>query len=523
VLEGWLPPHERWRAYADTTAGPDFTRWCAEHCVQSDDRFADRPLEIEGFQRDVAAEILAELEEARVDAAAGYLSYWHVCALLIPKGNGKSTLAAALALYELVTNPGAPQVLLAAATDRQAGHLFNTAVRFVKRDAWLSARLHPRPSEGKIDRMDGFGSLHRISGDMIVAGYNPSLVVIDELKDWRTPGRRTACADLISAGRVKRGQSRVVIISTAGEATDRASSILGQILDDNERNGVCERVHRALMISRDHRSRTLVYNYCADTTDPFDIDAIGPANPASWVTREKLTELAHSPTMPGGRFLQLHGDCWVNSAGAYLGLEEWQALERPGVTLESGDEILVGLHAGAGSYALVACRRSDGTLFTLAIDDPETPWLPAQATVDRQMRLAAKLYRVGAIYASPNPNWDTLVDTWRRELGLERRRIVDFRIANASPRTSDAVRRFAADARAGLVGHDGDRRLAAHMLAAQLTTSERDYSYLTADTRYGTQIAGALAAVLAWEAMQLTDPEPPPLKIDVSAFRIVAL
>ncbi len=120
--------NERWKAYADATRGKHFTRWAAEHCIQSVDRFAGQPLVLEPWQREIADEMLAELG----DPKSGYESCWHHTGLIIPKGNGKSSLLAAFGLYELVENDGAPEILLCAATDKQAGHLFNSVVRFVK-------------------------------------------------------------------------------------------------------------------------------------------------------------------------------------------------------------------------------------------------------------------------------------------------------------------------------------------------------------------------------------------------------
>ncbi len=518
IEDRWLAVNERWKAYGDATRGPAFARWAAEHCVQSDDRFADLPLELEWWQRDIASEVLAERE----DPESGWVSYWHTAALIIPKGNGKSSLLAALALYELVETGGSPEVLLCAATDAQAGRLFESAVRFVKRDPWLSARLVIREHVGHIVRVDGLGTLRRVSGDALAAGYNPSVVIADELSDWNTPRRRSTWADLVSAGKIKRDQARVIIISTAGEPHERADGILGRILDANERDGQLERPHRALTISRDHASRTLVYSYCAHTEDPLDTDAIRAANPASWIATRKLAELAKSPALTAGRYLQLHACCWVSSTGAFLTLEEWRSLERPAAYLEPGEEVTLGFRGGGGSWALMACRRSDGTLFTLAAEDPDLPGGDPHDNVDRALQHAVAAWRVGAVFASASPQWCSLVDDWGREIG--RKRVVDHRVEQPGPRTAAMIERFAADARAGLVGHDGDPILAAHMLAAQLATSERGHVYLAADAQQQAPIAAALAAVLAWEAKNVTDPAPlRGLVGDISDYRILPL
>jgi phage terminase large subunit-like protein len=60
----------------------------------------------------------------------------------IPRGNGKSTLAAALGLWALVDGPeGAEIPIVAGVSERQAGIAFNTARRMVQLDPELSARV----------------------------------------------------------------------------------------------------------------------------------------------------------------------------------------------------------------------------------------------------------------------------------------------------------------------------------------------------------------------------------------------
>ena len=157
-----------------------------------------------------------------------------------------------------------------------------------------------RDHEGEIARVDGLGSLYRISADSgALSGYNPSLIVADELADWRTPRRQRSWGQLATGG-IARRQVHVFAISTAGEPHERADGILGQLIDRNEQHGELERVHRALLISRNHAARTLVYNYDARTRDPGDLDAIKAANPASWITRERLAETAANPALTRG-------------------------------------------------------------------------------------------------------------------------------------------------------------------------------------------------------------------------------
>jgi hypothetical protein len=485
----------RWEAYAAATRADHFAWWCAEHCVQSVGQFAGRPLELEPWQVEMMGEALAE------DAADD--SYWVTVALVIPKKNGKTSMLAAFGLYHLLEDEAAPEILLAAATDKQAGRLFDTAVRFVRSDPWLSARLVVREHEGQIARADGFGSLYRVSADSgAAAGYGPSLVVADELADWTTPRRRRTWGNIATAGQMVREQVYVFVISTAGEPAERVDGILGQLIDRNELDGETERVHPALTISRNHPGRTLVYNYDARTHDLGDMTALKAANPASWISEEKLAELAANPSLTPGRFLQLHGCVWVAAEAGYLDLETWQGLATE-AELEPGDEIAVGFR-GADSCALVACRRRDNLLVTLDVWEQTGAGIDFVAVedVDDAVRAAIIGYRVASIYVSATAEWQTTAQEWRNELG--RKRVVDVDIARPSPKTAAITQRFKADAVTGRFRHDGDRRLARHMMSAQVART-RNLPYLVGDTRGGS-IAAALAAVLAWEANVLADP-----------------
>jgi hypothetical protein len=479
----------RWRPYSHGTRAVHFAWWCREHCIQSVGQFASKPLTLEPWQLEMMGEALAETEEQQ--------TYWLITALVIPKKNGKTSLLAAFGLYHLIEDDeGTPEILLAAATNRQAGRLFDTAVRFVKRDPWLASRLVVREQSGVIARADGFGSLIRISADSGAAsGYGPSLVVADELADWHTPRRRRTWANIATAGQMIRDVVHVFIISTAGEPTERVTGLLGQMIDRNELDGDVERVHRALTISRNHPGKTLIYNYDARTLDPFDMDAIKAANPASWVTRERLLETARSPALTHGRFLQLHGCVWTTAEGSLLELEDWRKAAVQ-AKLADRDAITLGFR-GADTCSLVACRRDDSVLFLLEQWQPAADELVDPEDVDDAVLHAIGTYQVAALFAAATPEYATLVDSWRKVLGT--RRVVDVPVDRPSPKTASITQRFRADTLQERLHHSGDRRLDASIAGARIARS-RNQPYVVSDERQDTPVSGCHAAMLAWEA-----------------------
>lgn len=76
------------------------------------------------------------------------LEDWRSVVLIVARKNGKTSMLAAFALYELVYGEGRPEILLSAASDRQAGRLFDAAARFVRGHLGLSERLRVRDHEG---------------------------------------------------------------------------------------------------------------------------------------------------------------------------------------------------------------------------------------------------------------------------------------------------------------------------------------------------------------------------------------
>jgi phage terminase large subunit-like protein len=99
----------------------------------------------------------------------------------IPRGNGKSTLAAALGLYGLFADgvEGA-QVLCVASDERQARIVFNAARRMVELEPRLDDRCQIFQNKIYVPHTDS--SLFTLPAEQAaLQGYDPSLAVVDEL------------------------------------------------------------------------------------------------------------------------------------------------------------------------------------------------------------------------------------------------------------------------------------------------------------------------------------------------------
>lgn len=486
-----------WEGYAAGSCVDHFAWWVERHCVQTVDQFAGLPLVLEPWQLDFMGEVLA------VDSDG--TPYWSMCVLVVPRKNGKSTLMAAYSAYHLLTSDGEPQVLLAAASDKQAGRIFDYVKTFMVMSPELDPQVHIRDYVGEINRVDGGGSIHRLALDPnTVHGWNPSRTMVDELHAFTTPSARRAWGAL-TTGAGARMDRQTVAITTAGEASDRATGILGQLIDRNEEAGDVE-VHGALTVSRNHDARTIVYNYSARTSDHRDVDALKEANPASWITKRYLREQANQPGIDPATVLQLHGCVWADSHGQWIPADAWRACEDrslpppdPRAPCVAGVDI--SLTSDSTAVAL-AWPLDDGRVRVSAwvlAPDRRSPAHEHAAggrvslrQVEDKIMWFADQYRVEFVVYDPQ--------FFERSAEIISDRGVDtVHMNQQSAEMRRAYQGFYQAVGERRVVHDGDPVLAAHVMGAAATLTERgwDVRKLRASSRFDALVASVMAVHFA--------------------------
>jgi len=418
------------------TAAKHFAAFCAS-LTQSEDRWEGKPLKLEPWQRRFWREALGN---------------WRSVVLVVPRKNGKTQMLAAFALYELVYGRGRPEILLAAASDRQAGRLFDAAARFVRRHPGLSQTLRVRDHEGVIVREDGLGSIIRLTSDPSrLYGYSPTLVICDELAFWTTPNLRRAYAALTSGGGA-RSAPRTFTITTAGEASQRHDSLLGAILDAALASDdvACK---PGLTICRLPKAGTLVYAYEAPTTDPHDVKALKLANPASWITESYLRRQVENPELTDAQVLQLHGCVWAATESTWIAPHVWDGAARTR-TLEAGERVVLGFDGSASrDTSVLAAATLDGFVTVLrAWERPERAkeWKVPRAEVTAAVTDAMSRYDVAELVCDPY-GWAGELEQWENTWpGL----VQEFPTASRQ-RLAPACDRFRADMLEGALTHDG--------------------------------------------------------------------
>ena len=483
--------------YAVATRGDHFAWWAETYCEQSVDVFAGTPLTLEPWQRDYFDEALAIGE----DGAPA----WSSICLVVPRKQGKTTMLAAYALWHLLEHDESPEVLLAASSDRQAGRLFEAVMQFVRRNEHLRSQVHVREYMGEISRVDGGGKMLRLSSDPErLHGYNPSLVIVDELHAWQAPRLRRAWAALTTAGGARKS-AQVFTITTAGETHTRETSILGRLIDGNERQSELEK-RDALTVSRNFAGRTLVWKYEAKTTDPFDTAKIKAANPASWITEEYLAKQAANPELSPDEFLQLHACVWSSgSRRAWIPRGAWQALEVPELQVPDGAELFVGVDAAL---------NDDCTAVAWAWRIPDSERIGVKCHVigarrgvschelvaERSMDPRIAIEVINSLRDKGHPIREIAYDPNRFELAA---RILDedgYRVADAWGKRANQTRAWSAwfdGVTTQRIAHDGDLVLAEHVTHAEAEHAEAGWRVRKLRGQGTVKIDALVAAAMA--------------------------
>lgn len=497
------PVYEQpWEEYAEGSNVQHFNDFSAEHCRQVIDDWAGQPLILEPWQFTCMGEALA--------FDANGLPVWRTVAFILPRKNGKTTMMAAYAIYACITMDGSPEVILAARTNKQADRLFRAAIMMIKQDPLLRSLFHIQEYKGEIHRRDGFGSILRFSAESgALDGYNPSLVILDELHAWETPRERTTFGALVS-GFGARKAPQLFTITTAGDPATREDSLLGGILDGSLEKGEVNKKD-GLEIARDFKARTLVYNYTAATKDPADTEAMKKANPASWITHEFLADAAAGSELTLSQKLRYYGGVWAADSMTFVTAEQWDAME--------DKEALSGAFADGDDVALGAdgSRVYDCTVASLAMMLP-----------DGRIAVRAKVYSVRqevphhVLHEGGTINFKDFeghlkhaFDTYRitsaaydprylqRSAELLEEELGDEELIPVEPGSNlmrDAWATFYRLATEGRLAHDGDPVLRKHLLAAKATL-DPDRGWLIKKRDQSKPIDALVASVIAvWRA-----------------------
>jgi phage terminase large subunit-like protein len=382
--------------------------------------FAQQPFKLRPWQ----VRILTQLFTTRPDGRRHY----RTCLLMLPRKNGKTELAAALAVYFLMFDGEIGGEVYSAAADRdQAALVFNVAAQMIRYESELLAECEIIDSQKRIVHRQS-GSVYRaISAEAYSKhGFNASVVIYDELH--AAPTRELW--DVLASSTGARAQPLVMAISTAGY--DR-QSILWELYQH------ARKVQDTPALDPTFLPILFEAPIEADWTDERIWYAANPALGDFRSLDEFRTAFARAQEIPAqeNAFRRLYLNQWTEQAVRWLPLAAWDGCQAPiDRAALAGRRCYVGLDLSTTqdlTAAVAVFPDDDGANFDV-LPAFFVPQEAIKARVTRDRVPYDEWARRGVITATPGPTVDyeavrALLNAWREAFDV---RIVAFDPWNAT-------------------------------------------------------------------------------------------
>ncbi len=457
------------------TLGPQVVRWIEANCVLGEGDHFGQPVRLRRWQK----ALIYRLYELTPTGRRRYSR----ALFELPKGNGKTPLAACVALYELAgPGKGSPIIPVGAASFEQADLLFGDMKTCARESPTL--RHHLEVYDTEILVRNAPGRAYRVAA---AAGTNdgqrPSAFIADELHEWT--GNKERVHLVLGNGTAKRADSLQLSITTPGSDLD---SLAGRLHSHGLRVNAGE---------VDDPGFLFVW---FGAGDGYDLDdpaqlraAVIAANPAAGDFLDVDTVVARAAQIPRFEFERYHLGRWTKADDSWLPPGAWAACEGP-VDLDPHRPAYVGI-----DMAL----RNDSIGVVLAQLDPAgvahvlpKVWTPSHgqtldvAAVEGYLRDLHRRYRVAEFAYDP-----AYFERSAQALADEGLPMLEF--PQSRPRMVPACSLAYEQISAGNVRHDGHPTLTDHVESAVQRTSDAGWTLSKGRSRRKIDAAIALVIALA--------------------------
>lgn len=443
------------------------------------------PLKLAPFQKAFLKAVLAD----GVDS----------CVLTTPRGNGKSSFSAALAVWALFDDDetGAPQIPIVATTVGQAiKSVYSVAASMIRKSPELANRSIPYTAIGDTKTLVPYneGVLFPVANDTdTLQGLDPSMGIFDEIGFQPI----TSWDSLRLAGG-KRSRSLIVGVGTRGLDTENALHELLQIVHEGKRI-----------------PGFVLHEYVApDDAALDDRKAWKVANPAlgKFLRQSALeTDLLLAQANAGGgegRFRIFRMNQFWQGVDSWLGMDGrklWDALQSP---YEFKDReptwvgIDVGIHRDSTAVVWIQ-RRPDGKFHAKC-----KIWIPQQneaiqlADVRAFIRDLSLKYSVQAVSYDPRFFEDSA-----QMLHAEKVKMME--IPQTLERMTPACGGLLTAIKNAELHHDGQPEFTTQVLNAVPYPNERGFTLKKSKSRG--RIDACIALALAWDRAAMQKPPRAPL------------
>jgi phage terminase large subunit-like protein len=419
---------------------------------------------------------------------------------ILPFGNAKSTLLAALGLYHMLTTDRAECIVAASAAD-QAGIIFDQMAGLIDRSGLpLDARrairaIYHKPIPDGVDDRGRprfkrlLGRIRVISADVKKnSGAIPTLVLVDELQ-----AHPDGYLYNMFRGRLNKRGAQMVTISNAGWDKDSFLAQLRQRAHDHEsftREGM---MNHALAGSLEF------FEWClGEGDDPHDITTVKLANPLDHITEASLQEWHDTLGLVEAEWLRGACGLWTPTQNPFISPEMWDGLRVDIGGLEDGDDVVLAVRTGAGHGIGIASPRAGGRVAVSGISLP-----PPRSGRE-------SLAKAEAVLRELCDNYNVLViaydgDQFRRSAELlEQEGLPMNEVPQRPQRLAQATSTFWRLVSGGLLSHDGDTVLRDRVLETSTTETTSGWRI---NPNANTAVVAAIA-IACHEATRLPDETP---------------
>jgi hypothetical protein len=445
--------------------------------------------------------------------------------MVLPKGSGKSPIAAALSCCELAgpvvfdrfdddapggvlgrPNPS-PLVQLAAVSQDQTDNTM-TLVLAMLRDGAASRHI-PGLDTGITRVLTRHGKLQPVTASAASReGARLTAAVLDETHLWTKTNGGHRLATTIRRNLGKRDGRSIETTNTwvAGEL-----SVAEQTAKyaDLVAEGGFEHLDEQILRWHPH----------ADVADLSDSAALRSGlqhlyGDYPWVNIDRIIAEINDLGTPPAEARRFYLNQISSEDDAWVVEHEWTARSKPEIVTADRDVITLGFdgsrHRSRGvtdATALVACRVSDGHVFPIRVweqPEDEKNWQVPTSEVETEIEACFAKYTVVGFYADP-ALWETFVASWEARYGgrlkvkASREHPIQWRMNRPLEVVKATDQMFSAIVD-GEMTHDGSSVLTRHVLNARRRSSRSGVQIAKASPDSANKIDAAVAAILAWQA-----------------------
>ncbi|QQV92827.1 terminase large subunit [Streptomyces phage Werner] len=235
---------------------------------------------------------------------------------------------------------------------------------------------------------------------------------------------------------------------------------------------------------------------------------------AVWLNVDSIIQSVLDTTIAPSRSRRMWLNQIVAEEDALYGPAEWDVLRNEALTLQPGDEIVLGFDGGKthDATALVAIRVRDMAAFLLGLwEKPDGPqgenWEVPRWEVDSEVHSAFKQFKVQAFYADV-ALWESYISEWSETYGdglavksPVGRDAIGFDMRSSLKLVTMAHERLMRSIFDGKLAHDGDRSLRRHALNARRRTNNYGVSFGKESRESPRKVDAYAALMLAHEAL----------------------